>query len=313
MGSEPNGPGFQRWSGVAFVICASVMTSLTGSVACAQEPRAAVPPPANPVTPAVSIRRAPLAPEDVGAPPSDATKTASGLAMTVLRKGSGAEHPGGDDCLVVSFIAWKSDGTLFSTSGLNGESTVQCLATAMTGISEAMKYMVVGEQRRIWIPAALAFAHTAHHALKMQVEAPTPTVNLTFDVELLDIMKAPLKPDDLEVPPQSAFKTPVGVTINVLTTGTGTMHPTTSSRVKLHYSGWTTDGKLFESTITSGHPGVFLVGTVLPGWREALQYMVAGEKARIWIPAALAYGNQPVERAVPAGDLVYDIELLEIE
>lgn len=234
--------------------------------------------------------------------------------MKVLRKGSGAEHPGGDDCVVVNFVAWKREGTFFSTSGLNGESTVQCLATAIVGISEAMKYMVVGERRRIWIPAALTFeAHIAHHGLKIHDEAPTPKIDLTFDVELLGIMKAPLTPNDLEVPPRTAMKTPGGVTLNVLTAGTGTTRPTTNNRVKLHYSGWTREGVLFESTITSGHPGVFLVGTVLPGWREALQYMVAGEKARIWIPAALAYGDRPVERAVPAGDLVYDIELLSIE
>jgi peptidylprolyl isomerase len=253
-----------------------------------------------------------LAPEDVAAPSANAIKTDSGLAMKVLRKGSGSEHPGGDDCVVVNFEAWKREGTFFSTSGLAGESTVQCLATALIGISEAMKHMVVGERRRIWIPAALTFPNTARPALPIQDEAP-PKVDLTFDIELVGIKKAPQRPDNLKVPPQTAFKTPGGVTLNVLKPGTGTLHPTTNSRVKLHYSGWTTDGKLFESTITSEHPGVFLVGTVLPGWREALPYMVAGEKARIWIPASLAYGSHPVERAVPAGDLVYDIELLSID
>jgi peptidylprolyl isomerase len=47
--------------------------------------------------------------------------------------------------------------------------------------------------------------------------------------------------------------------------------------------------------------------------REGLQHMVLGEKARFWIPAALAYGDKPGRRGVPIGDLVYDIELLAIE
>jgi len=61
----------------------------------------------------------------------------------------------------------------------------------------------------------------------------------------------------------------------------------------------------------SGHPAAFLVGTVLPGWREALQRMSISEKARIWIPASLAYGEHPMEPMAPAGNLVYDIELLD--
>lgn len=41
--------------------------------------------------------------------------------------------------------------------------------------------------------------------------------------------------------------------------------------------------------------------------------MVAGEKARLWIPAALAYGDKPVDKMVPAGDLVYDIQLIDFQ
>jgi len=99
----------------------------------------------------------------------------------------------------------------------------------------------------------------------------------------------------------------------VLRPGAGTKHPGPSSRVTLNYSGWTADGDLFESTVTSGHPAVFFVGTTLSGWREGLQYLVVGEKARVWIPAALAYGDRPANKMVPAGDLVYDIELLDFQ
>jgi peptidylprolyl isomerase len=85
------------------------------------------------------------------------------------------------------------------------------------------------------------------------------------------------------------------------------------SRVTLNYTGWTADGKLFESTVMSNHSASFQLGTTLPGWREGLQSMVAGEKVRLWIPAALAYGVHPIERSVPAGDLVYDIELIDFQ
>jgi peptidylprolyl isomerase len=51
----------------------------------------------------------------------------------------------------------------------------------------------------------------------------------------------------------------------------------------------------------------------MAGFREALTNMVPGEKARFWIPAALAYGDNPANRFNPAGDLVYEIELLAVQ
>jgi len=63
----------------------------------------------------------------------------------------------------------------------------------------------------------------------------------------------------------------------------------------------------------SNHPASYTLGEVIPGWREAILQMVAGEKVRVWIPAALAYGEAPRRRGVPAGDLVYELELVGIE
>ena len=254
------------------------------------------------------------APPDVAAPPPDALRTASGLAMTVLRAGSGTDHPRGDDCAIVRFTAWKRDGALFSTSGLHGETSTQCLTAAIPGIAEALSAMAPAEKRRIWVPAELAFApHIAHHGVKMMPENPPPRIDLTFDLELVRILKAAEKPVDLKTPPPDVFRTPSAIAILVLKPGAGTRHPSPGSRVTLNYTGWTADGMLFESTETSGHPAVFLLGTALAGWREGLGYMVAGEKARLWIPSALAYGDRPVDKMVPAGDLVYDIELIDFQ
>jgi peptidylprolyl isomerase len=70
---------------------------------------------------------------------------------------------------------------------------------------------------------------------------------------------------------------------------------------------------LFESTAIRKHPLEVTMATTLPGLREAVSQMVTGERARFWVPAALAYGEKPVEGFYPAGDLVYDIELVGIE
>src|SRR5262249_45895344 len=114
-----------------------------------------------------------IAPPDVAAPPADAQVTASGLAMKVLKPGSGTDHPAGNDCVTVSFKAWKRDGTLFSTSTTMNDSDVLCLNAAMLGVSEALKEMVVGEQRRLWIPEDLTF-RTAHHHVEKRPEDEEP-------------------------------------------------------------------------------------------------------------------------------------------
>ena len=115
-------------------------------------------------------------------------------------------------------------------------------------------------------------------------------------------------PEDVAAAPADAQKTASGLSYKVLQKGTGTEHPTATSVVKVHYTGWTTDGKMFDSSVTRGEPAEFPLNRVIPGWTEGLQLMVAGEKARLWIPSELAYKGAPGQ---PAGTLVFDVELLE--
>ena len=246
------------------------------------------------------------APRDVAAPPANARKTSSGVAMKILKAGRGREHPKPNDCVKAAFMGWKRDGTLSSSSGRQGESSVQCLRAAMPGVAEALQSMFVGEKKRVWIPGRLTF--TSH-----EPGEEAPNEDLTFDLELLAIIKAPPTPPDLKAPPKTAVRTASGLVIQVLRKGAKLEQPSLTSRVTLHVSGWTPDGILFESTVMANHPAVFLVADVIPGWREALLQMVVGEKVRVWIPAHLAYGEKPRSHDAPAGNLIYEIELLALE
>ncbi len=116
-------------------------------------------------------------------------------------------------------------------------------------------------------------------------------------------------PPDVAAPPADAVRTPSGLASKVLTPGTGTRHPRPNSQVRVHYTGWTTDGKMFDSSLTSGEPIAFGLNEVIPGWTEGVQLMVEGEKRRFWIPAKLAYESEPSK---PQGTLVFDIELIRI-
>src|SRR5688572_880185 len=116
-------------------------------------------------------------------------------------------------------------------------------------------------------------------------------------------------PPDVAAAPPDAIVTASGLASKVLTPGTGTGHPTPASTVKVHYTGWTPDGQMFDSSIVRGEPSAFGVTRVIRGWTEGVQLMVTGEKRRFWIPSALAYGENPRPGA-PRGMLVFDVELI---
>lgn len=121
----------------------------------------------------------------------------------------------------------------------------------------------------------------------------------------------PETPADVKAPPADAVKTASGLASKVLHAGKGEQKPSASNTVTVHYSGWTTDGKLFDSSVKRGEPSSFPLNRVIPGWTEGVQLMVVGEKRRFWIPANLAYGDNP-GGGRPGGLLVFDIELLKI-
>lgn len=267
------------------------------------------------------------APPDVAAPPAHALTTSSGVAMRVLQPGTGSDRPVDNDCVTVKFTAWKRDGRLFGKSGSAGGGEVQCLNVIAVGVADALKLMVTGEKRRLWVPAALTAAQQLRHgrgrsgqlASAEAAESAEPgsretgTADLTYDIELIGIIKAPPTPVDLKAPPATAARTATGLAYRVLRKGQGREHPLVGSQVLLHFSGWTPNGRLFVSTVMAGHPAMFRIATMQPGWREAVQQMVAGEKARFWVPANLALGGKPPTKLAPSDALVYDIELLAVQ
>lgn len=115
-------------------------------------------------------------------------------------------------------------------------------------------------------------------------------------------------PADVATPPADAAKTASGLASKVLAAGKGTARPGPTDLVTVHYSGWTTDGKMFDSSLSQPAPVTFPLNRLIRGWGEGLQLMVAGEKRRFWIPQNLAYNGQPSR---PAGMLVFDVELIE--
>lgn len=243
------------------------------------------------------------APPDVAAPPADAPRTPSGLATKVLGPGTGTDKPKSWDEVKVHYSGWTTDGKMFDSSVKRGEPTKFGVTQVIAGWTEGLQLMVTGEKRRMWIPEELAY----------KGKPGRPQGMLVFDVELLEIIpgKEPIPaPADVAAAPEKAVKTASGLAYVVQEAGKTKEHPTKYDRVTVHYTGWQTDGKMFDSSVQRGTPSTFGVGQVIEGWTEGLQLMSPGSKYRFWIPENLAYKGR---QGPPAGMLVFDVELISIQ
>jgi FKBP-type peptidyl-prolyl cis-trans isomerase len=212
-----------------------------------------------------------------------------------LAEGTGTAKPEDDDLVKVRYTVWKADGSLVQHVPAPRSATI-AVPKMIPGWRMAVQQMVTGERRRAWVPPGL-------NGGKLDQ-------GLVFDTELLEVIDYPHAPADVAAAPADATTTASGLAFKVLKPGTGTERPKARSTVSVHYSGWTTDGQLFDSSVLRGEPAEFSLDGVIKGWTEGLQLMVPGEKRRFWIPSKLAYGS---DKTKPQGMLVFDVELLEIK
>ena len=239
----------------------------------------------------------PVPPADLATPPADAQRGANGLVTKQLTAGSGTEKPVADSILRLRYTVWKSDGTLVQHVA-EPASVMLGVQKMLPGWGEGAQQMVAGETRRIWVPAALGGGKLKDGEM------------LIFDTTLLEIIESPTTPADVAAPPADAQVTESGLAYKILRAGSGTVRPKRRDTVEVHYSGWTTDGRMFDSSILRGQTAMFPLEGVIKGWTEGLQLMVEGEKTRFWIPSNLAYGR---DKTKPQGMLVFDIELVKIQ
>ncbi|MEI7776947.1 MAG: FKBP-type peptidyl-prolyl cis-trans isomerase, partial [Verrucomicrobiota bacterium] len=81
----------------------------------------------------------------------------------------------------------------------------------------------------------------------------------------------PETPADVKAAPEDAVKSTSGLASKVLAAGTGSEHPAAADTVTVHYSGWTTDGRMFDSSVKRGAPTSFPLNGVIKGWTEGVQ------------------------------------------
>jgi len=245
------------------------------------------------ILPSIAQVSAPPPPADLKTPPST-----DALPMKVLAPGTGTQHPTDDDFVHVRYAVWKaSNGSVIDYTRTTMPAFVQ-MSKLLPGMRQMFEAMTPGERRRAWISSDLGAGKIAAGE------------TFVVDGELVDIVPPPTTPADVAAPPADAITTKSGLAYKILQPGSGTVHPKRNSTVQVNYTGWTTDGRMFDTSIVRGEPAEFPLNAVIAGWTEGLEMMTEGEKVRFWIPGNLAYRNEPGK---PHGMLVFDVELVRIK
>jgi FKBP-type peptidyl-prolyl cis-trans isomerase len=258
----------------------------------------------------VDVQAAPNIPDDVAKPPDKATALKLGIKTVVVRPGTGKDAIRQFDTVSYSWTAWDPDGRMLDSNETFGKKpTAIAVFKQSDGLIEMLTSMTVGARARFWLDAE-----------KVSGAGGKPPGGLDhgpvcYEIEITQVTKPehdpPPSPPDVAKPPADAKKTAKGVFYKVLAAGPGRdpRHPSPTDQVKVNYTGWTTDGHMFDSSYLRPDAAIFGLKGVVAGWTDGVQLMTAGDRYRFWIPEELAYKGQ---QGKPKGMLVFDIELIEI-
>ena len=224
---------------------------------------------------------------------------ASALVLTVGAAGCQNAGPKGDTKLTN-----KNDSVSYALGVLIGENNKQQMKSA-PGVDQLNKDILIAAFTKAFMGDSVqikaAKANGLIQAFFAKISAEEGSKNLKSGEEFLATNKSK----------SGVVTLPSGLQYEIIKAGTGPK-PTLEDQVKCHYHGTTIEGKVFDSSIGKD-PVTFPVKGVIPGWTEALQLMPVGSKWKLYIPAALAYGERGAGADIkPNSTLIFEVELLEV-
>ena len=138
---------------------------------------------------------------------------------------------------------------------------------------------------------------------------------VTLNAATGDVISDELQPRFPGEPVEGSLQgEPGGVRWIVIKPGTGESPKGPDSMVKVNYSGYLVDGRMFDSSAKTGKPVEFRLNRVIKGWTQGVQAMKVGEKRKLVIPWQMAYGEQGRPPVIPPkATLIFDVELLDAD
>ncbi|MCF8374111.1 MAG: FKBP-type peptidyl-prolyl cis-trans isomerase [Bacteroidales bacterium] len=246
-------------------------------------------------------------------PYKDFLGTGSGLKIKITYPGDGPFPQTGDQVLV-HYTGKLLDGTVFDSSVERKKPfTFQLgVGQVIKGWDEGIALLKKGGYATLYIPPELAYGDREMGA----IPANSP---LIFDVQLVDFKSPPPTPAEPQIVAfdtqgKDTLTTPSGLQYIVVEKGNG--EKTQAGRnVKINYSGYLKDGKMFDSTFKRNEAFKMMAGAgkVIKGLDEGVMLMQVGDKFRLIIPPPLAFGEKETSVIPAHSTLIFDVELLEIE
>jgi peptidylprolyl isomerase len=239
----------------------------------------------------------------------DTITTASGLQYILVEKVAESQKAEEGSSVTVHYTGYLLDGKIFDSSVERDQPAKFTIGGGrlIKGWEEGVSYMRVGEKARLIIPPHLAYGEQGAGGVI------PPNATLIFDIELVSV-KEGAKPFD--VSGKDTLKTSSGLKYIVVSRAPNDAKQAQPGKtVKVHYTGYLTTGKMFDSSLDRGQPIDFMLGTgrVIKGWEEGVALMKQGDKMRLIIPSELGYGDQGVGGVIPPNaTLIFDVELVEV-
>lgn len=239
----------------------------------------------------------------------DTVKTPSGLKIIMVQENPSGAFPPSQSTVSVNYTGYLTDGSFFDSSVERGQPIQFPLGkgAVIKGWDEGIAMLRKGEKARLVIPYFLGYGEKGYPPII------PPSATLIFDVELVDF-KEEVKPVAFNVAGKDTMKTPSGLKLIKVSSNPGGAKTEPGKNVSVHYTGYLTDGNIFDSSVKRGTPFNFALGTgaVIKGWDEGIAMLRQGEKARLVIPYQLAYGEEGRPPSIPAkATLVFDVEVVQ--
>ncbi len=242
--------------------------------------------------------------------------TPSGLQYIVVSRGpAGGARPSATDFVSVHYEGRRTTGETFDSSYARGMPAEFRLDQVIPGWTEGVQLMREGDEFLFFIPNALAYGD---RDVGPVIRAGD---DLLFHVALLEVSQPPSadaeawntyfpwKSDHPDV-----RRTGSGLEYVILESGPAEIAPPRPEEfVAVNFEARLAEsGEIVGSTFEMGQPEVFPAGAVIPGWSEALSLMRPGDRWMLFLPAALAFGDEGGGPIPPGSDIVFEYELLDI-